>query len=274
MSIDPRYLPPPPSTSVDNSVDIGSSSTSVDNPVDKRAGDLRGHYVSEFARDRLVMIDSTKSRSRQTTVGPSEIGQDCPRRLAYRIAGTPAVNFPDPLKAMIGTGLHEVIASGLHRLEGGTGRYLIEHSVTYRGITGSVDIFDRFTRRAIDWKTTTKTRIRSYQREGPPTPYVIQANIYAQGLIAQGEQVDLIALTFIPRDGVLSDVWTWANSPNKEIADKAITRYEDIQEQTRQAPNGPAGVRAVPSTLCGYCPNHRKDATDPSVACPGRNSNT
>jgi hypothetical protein len=255
--IDPKYLPPPVSTTVDKP---------VDNP-----GNSRAHSASEFARDRLVTIDGTRARSLQTTIGPSDVGQPCARRLAYKVVGARPVNFRDPLTAMFGTGMHEVIAEGIDRLEGMTNRYLIEHRVSYRGIAGSVDIYDRFTKRTTDWKTAAKARIRQYQRDGVPKDYLTQLNIYAQGLIEQGEQVDVIALTFIPRDGKLTDIWSWAESPNKSLADEAIDRFEAIRARALLV--GPAEVEATPTVFCGWCPFHRKNATDLTVACPGRNDN-
>lgn len=248
-AIDPRYLPPPVPDEREDVVDV------------------RSMLASEWARDRLFTISATSDRSVQAHLGPSEIGAACPRRLAYRIAGTPVVNLADPLKAMFGTGLHGVIAAGLLRMDQGVGRYLVEHAVTYRGVSGSVDLFDRYTGRVTDWKTTTKSSIKRYRRDALPANYVVQAHIYAQGLLAAGEQVDTVALTFIPRDGELRDVWTWTTTPKKEIADQAIDRYLELTEAVKR--DGPAGVQATPTTLCTYCPNYRPNATDLTVACPG-----
>lgn len=247
--IQDAYLPPPISTPVQEPVDI------------------RSLMVSEWVRDRLVTIAGTSVRSVQAALGPSEIGQACARRLAYRTTGTPIVNLPDPTKAMFGTGMHGVIAEGLTRLDG-MNRYLIEHNVSYRGISGNVDLLDRYRHWMIDWKTTAKNRITQYRRDGVPSNYVVQCHIYAQGLIAQGEQVDVIALTFIPRDGVLTDIWTWSTVPDAAKADKAIDRYLDIRQ--RAVTDGPGSIPATPGNLCGYCPNYRPNAPDLRVACPGR----
>lgn len=240
-------------------------STTVDKPLDVRA-----LLASEWARDRLATIGATTDRALQAELGPSEIGQACPRRLAYRIARTPIINMPDPLKAMFGTGLHAVIADGLRRM-GPPGRYLIEHPVNYRGIGGVLDLHDRLPKRATDWKTTTKQRIAKYRADGPPPNYVAQVNIYAAGLMAQGEQVDTVALTFIPRDGELADIWTWTSVPRQEVADAAIARYDAIARMEAEA-GGPAGVAAEPSNLCPWCPNYRPTATDLAVACPGKDT--
>jgi hypothetical protein len=249
-----QYMPPPVSTDPPTGGDRGV--------------DVRSALASEWTRDRLHTIAVNTPRARQARLGPSEIGQECPRRLAYRIAGTPIVNWPDPLKAMFGSGMHAVIAAGLIDLEGHVGRYLVEHRVTYRDVTGSVDLYDRWTHRMTDWKTTALNRIRKYQASGVPANYAIQAWIYAEGLRAAGEDVATVALTFIPRDGTLTDVWTWTTTPNAEKADRAIERYQAIAE--RVGHEGPAALGVVPSALCAHCPNYRPSATDLSIACPGK----
>jgi hypothetical protein len=239
----------------------------VDKPVDVRAA-----LASEWVRDKLFTISATSPRARQAALGPSEIGQACQRRLAYRIAGTPIVNTPDPLKAMFGTGFHAVAADGLTRLaevEGATARYLIEARVSYRGVAGNVDLYDRFTRRMTDYKTTALRRIQQYQRDGVPVNYAVQGHIYAQGLIAAGEDVATIAFTFVPRDAELRDVWTWVTTPDQRKADEAIDRYENIRDRT--AHDGPGALDAYPTNLCPWCPNYQPNATDLTVACPGRN---
>ncbi len=230
--------------------------------------DLDSMLLGAWVRDRLRTISYSSPRALQPHLGPSEIGQACPRRLAYRIVGTPVVNHPDPLKSMIGTGFHLSVADGLKRLDGGVNRYLVEHKVSYRDIAGSVDLHDRIEATTFDWKTTTKNRIGQYRRDGPPTNYVVQAAIYAEGLKAQGEKVERIALAFIPRDGTLAELWVWTTEPDQVLADEWIDRYLEIKRQAEA--NGPGSLSAKPSGLCGYCPNHRPGSTDVALACPGK----
>lgn len=253
-AIPEQYLPPPVPDST-------ALSTTVD---------LQAVLASEWARDRLITIAANTPRSKQAEIGPSEIGQACPRRLAYRIAGTPVVNLPDPLKAMFGTGMHAVIAEGLRALDGSAaGRYLIEALVTYRGIVGHVDLFDRFSHRLFDWKTTMLNRIRKYQTSGVPPNSAVQAWIYAEALREAGEDVRTIAITYIPRDGDTHDLWTWTTTPNKDKADLWVDRYLNLMGRIEDGTQ-PGDVEAVPSALCPWCPNYRPSSTDLSIACPGK----
>ncbi|GAA2178496.1 hypothetical protein GCM10009785_01280 [Brooklawnia cerclae] len=103
-------------------------------------------------------------RSQQTEIGPSEVGIECDRRLAYKL-----LKFPEPerdnWKATVGTAVHawmeEVFdAYNLAHPEfGGQERYLIENRVSagvvphldYQ-LEGNCDLYDRVTATVVDWK--------------------------------------------------------------------------------------------------------------------------
>jgi len=237
--------------------------------ADKRAPTPQQLILGAWVRDQIVMIAGTSDRSRQAALGASEIGQKCERRIAYRIAGTPVVNHADPIRSLLGTGFHAAMAKGLRRLDRRMNRYLVEVRVSYRGVPGVVDLHDRAYRRASDWKTSSMSNIRRFITDGVPPNYQVQLQIYAQGLIAAGEDVEEVALVFVPREAKsLSDIWCWSQPVDKAAADKAIDRYERIADTTRRL--NPAAVPAWPSNLCTYCPNHRAHAVDLSIACPGK----
>lgn len=225
--------------------------------------------VSEWARDLIMTVAASNPRSRQAELGASEIGQMCERRIGYRLAGTPVINHPDPLKALFGTGMHHVLAEGLARLNLGN-RYLIEHPVVYRSIPGMVDCADWWRHRVTDWKTSALDVIKRYKREGVGTNYRVQIAIYAEGLRALGYEVEETALVFIPRDGTLSDIWSWVSQPNKALADEYIDRYAGINARLTEAGTNPGALEAAPGPLCSYCPNHQRGASDLTLACPGK----
>ena len=52
-------------------------------------------------------------RTLQTSIGPSEIGNPCDRRIGYKLAGTQPVNGVGAVnwKAFVGTALHEILAT-------------------------------------------------------------------------------------------------------------------------------------------------------------------
>lgn len=169
--------------------------------------------------------------------------------------------------------MHEVLAGYFRRLDGGAGRYLVEQAVEYRGLRGSVDLYDRRRRILIDWKSPLKAKARKVVTDGPSHSYVVQVHTYGAGLRAAGEPVEQVALVYIPPDGQLDDMRLWLRPLDIPLADAAIERWLDIHKRAMFSEAGPAGVEPTPSRLCGWCPWHREGATDPNVACPGQTNN-
>lgn len=225
--------------------------------------------VAERVRESIAIASALAPRSLQRSIGPSEIGVTCARALAYRLAGTVPTgkSKSDPMAALVGTGAHLIMAESFRRLRGRSGRFLIEHQVTYRGITGSVDLFDRRHHLAIDWKSTTKSKIKRVAREGPPARYLVQAMTYAAGLIESGETVDDIAIVYVPVDGGLADVHAIVRPFDRSIADDAIDRYESLQKEV--AEHGPAAVHARTSNLCAWCDFFQPGRAADANGCPG-----
>jgi hypothetical protein len=218
-----------------------------------------------------LILDAALStpRSLQARLGPSEIGSLCSRRVAYRLAGTPYVNIPDPTAAMIGTGFHSGIADGIERLYGNTQRFLTEVAVEYRGVRGSADLFDRYKHRLTDWKTTRLKVVRRYRREGVPLNSRVQLNIYAAGLAAAGETVTDLVLCYVPIDGTLADIEAFVLRPDQRLADEYIDRYYAIKQRLDNGAS-PADIDAQPSPLCAWCPSYQPATSNLETACPGR----
>lgn len=215
-------------------------------------------------RDQLWTAAATSPRSQQLSVGASEIGTECLRKLAYRMAGTTPVNHPDPLRAMVGLGVHLQLADTYRRLDAGTGRYLVEHPVTFRDVPGTVDLFDRLRGDVVDWKSTTTSRVKLYRKDGPSPGYVTQAQMYAAALAAEGETPRRVSLVFIPTDGTLADIWAWGAPVDSTVADAAVDQLDTLRHKL------PADVPATPTRLCPWCSHYRPGSTDLRVGCPGK----
>ena len=224
-------------------------------------------YALESALRGLVHLGSaTAPRSVQSSLGSSEAGHACDRRIAYRLAGARSTNLRDPLRAFVGSGFHLAVADLFRRLDAGSGRFLVEQRLSYRGLPGTVDLFDRFTNTVIDWKTTLKAKLSKVRHDGPAQPYVVQAQLYGAALAAAGEDVRSVALAFVPVDGTLNDLWVWRARFDQRIADEAIDRVE------RLAGKDPATVKHTPDRLCPWCSHYREGSTDLTVGCPGGTS--
>ena len=90
-------------------------------PVDATAMAFAATYGT------LIALSAAQSpRSTQVDIGASEIGGGCDRQIAYKTANTPACNFRDPLRVIVGTGVHLAMAEIFTRLNGRSARFLVE----------------------------------------------------------------------------------------------------------------------------------------------------
>jgi hypothetical protein len=231
--------------------------------------DVEAYALGAVYRTLIAIGAATAPRSVQRSIGSSELGYACERRLAYRLSGTPTVNVRDPLASMMGTGFHAVLADTFTRLNETLtpGRFLIETPVVYRDIPGTCDLYDRETATVVDWKTSTLDKISHMPGQGVAANYQVQGQTYAAGLAARGEDVRHVALMFFPRDGKrLDQAWMWRTRFDRAVADVAVDRLETLRGKD------PAAVAATPDRLCGWCSHYLPGSTDLSVGCPGGSS--
>ena len=222
-------------------------------------------------------------RSLQRSIGPSEIGTPCQRRLGYKLANVAPVNTSKiGWKAFIGTGVHEMLAqilatNELTRETDKAQRWHVEERVncgTYgpdgKTLDGSTDLYDAWHGLVLDWKTTTVNKIRQqYRPHGPGEQYEIQAHTYGTGWAAAGYPVNTVAIIFLARDGEYTDRHVWSAPYDPDIAGAALTRLD----QTAHLIND-LGVDALPliptgDAYCNFCPWHAAASIDPRKACPG-----
>lgn len=246
---------------------VPATSAPAANAIPLAAGAGLAARVAEV----IWSADQNAPRSRQREVGPSELGIGCSRQIAYKLAGTDPVNMTiDPLAAIVGTAMHTWMATTFRSL-GPPGRYLVEHKISFRGVPGTLDLYDRRDRTVIDWKFPRRAKANRMRAGGPPRHYVWQGQTYAAGLVEQGETPERIAVVYIPVDGTLDDAFAfvWPVEPN--VAAEAADRLDTVRTQWGNDAEGhPGQVPAQPSRLCPWCPFHRpKWAGDLDVACPG-----
>lgn len=209
-------------------------------------------------------------RSMQTAAGMSEIGADCDRQLAYKVAGIPPSNLGgDPMPVIIGTGFHLHMEAIFSKLD--PRRWLVETPVEYEGIPGTCDLYDRRRKTVFDWKSTSKAKLRQLRKDGPPRRVQTQIQLYGAAMAARGEDVTRVALVYVPRDGSLDDLWVWHAAPDQALVDNAVERYRAIANAARLH-NDPGEVPAQPSRMCGYCDHFLPGSTDLTRGCPGQSN--
>lgn len=247
-------------------------------------GNPLADQLKQQLSDIVLWNERTSPRSVQKAIGPSELGNDCDRRIAYRIAGTPATNtFSDPWPAVVGTAIHNWLETAVERFqrERGDQGWLTELRVQPdQLVTGKSDLFHVPTGTVVDYKTTNADTMRKLRRGGPPSPtYVTQINLYGLGHERAGRMVEHVALVYYPRSGWLNDAYVWHAKYDREIAMAAIHRMYDIGFRLLDLdignhPERFADIPAKPGDSCVWCPMFNRDL-DPTVSashngCPGR----
>jgi hypothetical protein len=234
---------------------------------------------------RIILWNEHSSpRSQQVAVGPSEIGQPCDRRLAYRIAGIPPLNTgSDPWPAVVGTSVHAWLEKAINQYQEANGDqgWLTELRVYPDPmISGSSDVYNSRLRMVVDHKTTGSDKIRKLSRGEPPPPeYVTQIQVYGLGHRKAGREVERVALVFYPRSGWLDDCYVWTAPYDESVAVAALERTYRIGGQLidldiENNPHRFQLIDATPGDACVFCDHYVQDR-DIDVAaddkgCPGR----
>lgn len=237
-------------------------------------------------RDVLGAHDADRPRSRQTTLGPSELGTPCQRQIAMKLAGVPP-QLPDkrpPWAPIQGTAMHALMAGVLewHNTQLGRKRWLVEHRVQVdHEISGNFDAYDLDHDMMVDWKYVGVTVRRKASRVRVPNDklispdYRVQAHLYGYGHERAGRPVKWVRVVMLARSHDYDDSREWTEAYNPNIAIWALDRYYATQDLIRQLDlaNQPGlwpVVPAAPSAeACDWCPFRRRGGPPDHTGCPG-----
>lgn len=187
----------------------------------------------------LDLIEEIKSaildhpRSQQKTIGPSEVGMTCTRRLLHKLNGDDEPARGLPWLPTIGTAMHAWLADVMSNAIGqhyDPPRYLIEQRVMVGEIAGvecwgSADLFDSGSGTVVDWKIIGKGVMQEYRRKGPREQYRKQAHLYGRGFALLGYTVRQVMLAFLPRNEIdLAARYFWAEPYDERVAIAALDR--------------------------------------------------
>ena len=212
-------------------------------------------------------------RSKQVSIGPSEIGHDCLRRLAYKLIDIPKVNEGSNgnWSAQVGTAIHAHLADIFAKIEG----FQVEQKVQIRsGLSGTVDLYDEVRGIVMDWKTTGASGLKERRSSGATDQQLIQVQLYGYGLAQQGAVVNQVALIYLPTSGSIDDMHIELYDYNEQMALAALERLDNLYAlltsiDVEQFPSMWAVVPKVSSRLCNYCPYFQPFSKDESIACAG-----
>lgn len=234
--------------------------------------------ANEALGDRLAEVIRQKAnrnpRGLVKAIGPSEVGEPCVRRLAYRITDQPKTNeFSDPWPSVSGTAIHAWLAEAFEADK--SGHWLTEKRVKIReGLSGNVDLFDMANGIVIDHKCVGATSMKSRKASGPTEQQLAQINLYAYGLKQEGYQVHKVALAFYPLGGMLSGLHMWVGDYDEQIALDALDRLDNAMLLTdllkpQEKPENWSAIPATFSRNCMFCPYYLPKSDDLSLGCPG-----
>lgn len=197
-----------------------------------------GEAIATDLRDMVRRYESSRARSTQTDIGPSEIGKPCTRCLARHALGmTIEREFGDPWCAIIGTATHAWLddAAQHSNAEAGEEWWLTEThvhphpDVIPRG--GKADLYDVLRKTVIDHKVVSADRLKAFRRNGPGLQYRRQSHLYGLGYHRLGKPVEHVAVAFWCRGGRLRDLYVWTEPYDVDMAMEAIDRYRTIRDQ-------------------------------------------
>ena len=213
-------------------------------------------------------------RSQQVYLGPSEVGEKCTRKLAYKLLAWDKVNDSSNgnWASQVGTAIHSHLEKIFAKMPQ---RYEVEEKVKIRAnLSGTIDLFDKELGIVLDWKTTSPSNLQVRKREGATDQNVIQTMLYAYGKAQQGVTVNFVGLIYLPTGGSITDMYVELHPYDEQVALDALARLDSIYTllSTIDVETNPqmwSMIPIVPSRLCNYCPYFLPFSDDPSKACAG-----
>ena len=181
----------------------------------------------ELLIEVLRAKDAGRARSKQTQVGPSELG-GCRRKVWYRINGREATNDNElKLAAIMGTAIHAEIEKSISVLDPKGEKYLVETEVEYNGMKAHIDLYIPETGDVIDWKTV-KVKNLSYF---PTQQQRWQVQVYGYLLDKSGKgKPRTFKLVAISHDGDVWDVKVHSEQYYPKMAEEALNWLAAIKE--------------------------------------------
>lgn len=220
-------------------------------------------------------------RSQQKALGPSEVGHPCARKLGYQMLGIDENPGEPNWKATVGTALHawleDVMGEDNPRQAvraADVSRWIIEATVSCGELAGydlcgHCDLYDRVTGTVVDWKSVGPTQLAKYRRHGPGDQYRIQAHLYGRGWTRRGQDVQRVAVMFLPRNGELREAFWWSEPYDEQVALDALARGNAIHAVTAALGEQALQHLDTADAYCRMCPFFRAGSTDLSRGCPG-----
>ena len=152
-----------------------------------------GQQLAVQLRDLITKAGQWTPRGRQVAIGPSEVGHECSRRLAYKLLDWEKPNDSNSSSwaAQVGTAIHAYLAEVFGKIEG----YEVETKVQIRAnLAGTIDLFDAVRGIVLDWKTVGYTNLKERKSSGATIQQIVQIQLYGYGKAQAGATVNKVGL--------------------------------------------------------------------------------
>lgn len=243
------------------------------------AGELRRVFLEHAAR---------APRTLQQHLGSSELGVECDRQVAGKMAALPTTNHVvDPWPSIVGTACHAWAEEAFRgdNLRSGVLRWIAEQKVSpHPDHPGTADLYDAYERAVVDHKFLGESSMAKV-RKSPPRKYVVQLVLYGIGYLRLGLPVRRVALAAYPRTAAsLDGLYVWdrlltgedglLTPENAELVDLVFKQTAARRTFADAILNGQLCLEDVPASPdgdeCFFCPFYRPQAAkDSGPGCPG-----
>ena len=232
-----------------------------------------GQQLGQQLKELIVQAGTWSPRSKQVVIGPSEMGHECTRRLAYKLLDwdKPNDTGSSSWAAQVGTAIHTYLAEVFAKIEG----YEVEQKVNIRGnLSGTVDLYDSVRGIVLDWKTVGFNQLKERRSDGATHQQKVQIQLYGYGKAQAGATVNKVGLVYLPTSGALDDLHVELFDYDESVALKALSRIDDLYTllSTVDVEANPAMWDVIPaqaSRLCNWCPYFMPYSKDSSKGCAG-----
>lgn len=202
------------------------------NPSDYNELDQDAHDTAKLWLERIKELFITE-RSHQKIIGISEVGSDCRKCVARKLAEKPK-DISGGWYPFIGTAVHQALEDGF-AAKPWADEYLLEnrlHVHSYKGLElgGSCDM-SAFTIRGKntvvnDWKVVGAKALGEAANGKIKDQYRVQAMLYGLGWKKKGYDVTHVSLSFLPRDKDLKDAQVVMLRYDEQVAMDALAALE------------------------------------------------
>lgn len=236
------------------------------------------HYKKELLGLIQEGIDK-HPRSAQSLMGPSEAGDVCERKIAWKLAYGGASNRPGGYAAAKGTIVHawldqEVFGVSPLTKPDGSPRFMSDLKLKPMSpliAGGTLDLYDSLHATVVDFKIPGDATMEKARSGNMSPTYLAQIQIYGTELKLMGYPVSKVGLLFLPMCGDSlhnKAVYRYWNL-DESIAWGAIKRIERIQNMLQVAP--PQKVLEVLPTASSFCQSCSafSGSGDRRAMCPG-----